>query len=130
MGCGEMVMRYKLSSHINKECLKRTYHCYLCGKSGPYDEIMDRHQINECPLRPVKCQNYHRGCKMFVLRCRVEKHRAMCPYEIIHCKYEKTTGCDFQLIHKNSEMMQNHETNSNLHLALALDTINELQQSK
>ena len=130
LGCGEMVMRYKLSSHIEEECLKRTYHCRLCGKSGPYDEIMDRHRENECPLRHVKCQNYLRGCRMFVLQCRIEEHRAICPYEIIRCKYKKTTGCDFQLICKNNEMMQNHEANSDLHLALALDTINKLQQSK
>jgi TNF receptor-associated factor 4 len=127
-GCDEMIQRYKLSSHINEECLKRPYCCDFCGKLGTYEEIMNRHK-NECPRRYVACINYSRGCREFVQRRRAEGHRATCPFQVIQCKFEKNIGCQFQTLRKNSEIMQNHEADSNYHLTLALDTISKLQQS-
>ena len=63
-------------------------------------------------------------------RCKAEEHRAICPYEIVHCKYENNIGCTFQMVRKNSELMKTHEADSNHHLTLALDTIAQLQRSK
>ena len=124
--CGETMERYKVSAHIKKECLKRSTTCCLCGKLGLFDEIVYRH---ECPMSFIRCENCHRGCSVYVQRCKAEEHRAICPYQLIHCKYENI-GCDFQMIKKNSETMKNHEADSDLHLTLALETISKLKQSK
>ena len=123
--CGEMIQRYKVSAHTKNECLKRSITCWSCRKVGPYDEITYRH---ECPMRIIYCENYDRGCRVYMHRCRAEEHRVVCPYQFVRCKYEKDINCTFSTMRKNSEMLKQHEADSDSHLVLALETIKKLKQ--
>ena len=117
-------MRKDLDKHIKKVCPNRDYSCQHCGKTGTYASI----QVHDktCKNKKVTCPKG--GCSEKISRQSIPSHIATkCEHAIVSCKYVNI-GCEEKLKRKD---MAAHELDSEVHLHLALDTINILQnQSK
>ena len=95
--CKEKVPDKGLGDHLASACVKRMYWCQYCKESGSYEEIQNKH-ISECPECPIECPN---GCKSNKIKRKdIEKHRSVCPEQLIHCCYYQL-GCNIMI--KNKE---------------------------
>ena len=106
--------------HTKEECPKRQYECPHCQEAGEYQERTTTH-IEECPMVEVLCQN--NGCRVRMARCNLPMHLQECLFEIVPCRYA-TIGCMMKFKRRN---LERHEGNTEEHLQLALDTIQQLQ---
>ena len=113
-------MRKNLDKHLKKDCSNRDYSCEHCGEKGTYASIQVHDET--CTEKEVTCPED--GCSMKMQRKRIPAHIAKtCEYTVISCKYVNV-GCKKQLKRKD---MAAHEQDSDVHLHLALETINTLQ---
>ena len=119
--CGECLQRQHLTSHVETKCPHRLVSCQYCNDVGEYQFIEGQHK-EECPKFPIQCPN---ECEIeSIYRDEVEKHREVCPLEMIHCDYH-VVGCKDKIARKDmnihkQEMME-------MHLSLS---INELMETK
>ena len=109
-----------LQKHAKEECPRRQYGCPHCHKAGEYQERTTKH-LEECPMVKVACPNS--GCKTYLIRCNLPKHRKECQFEKVPCKYS-TIGCTEVVKRKD---LEEHERDSQHHLQLAVDTVHQLQ---
>ena len=91
--------RKDLERHKNEECPKRQYECPHCHEAGEYRERTTKH-LNECPIMKMACPNY--GCKTYLIRRDLPKHRQECMFEKVPCKY-LNIGCTNQVERKDLE---------------------------
>ena len=91
---------------------------------------MSTEHLEVCPKKEVQCPNP--GCDTKIQRCKISMHRQECMFEKVSCKYANI-GCELEFLRRN---LKEHETDSQQHLSLALDTIRrqentlEMMQSK
>ena len=116
-------MRKALDKHLNNDCPNRDYECQSrCGEKGTYAYITEEHD-KICKMKILPCPNA--GCGTRIQRQDVSEHVSKCPHTVIPCKY-KGIGCDTEL--KRGDMAA-HEQDDKLHLHMALETVNTLQQT-
>jgi len=108
-GCGKMLQRNHLTSHVENECSSRKVHCRYCRMRGERRFIEGGHQ-DECVKFPIPCPN---KCKMKrIAREDMETHRKECTHEVIHCEYHNF-GCEETMMRKRRkrhewEKMEDH----------------------
>ena len=113
-------MRKDLDKHLKEDCPNRDYSCEHCGEKGTYASI----QVHDETCRKKKVTCHRDGCSEKIPRESISSHIASkCEHAIISCKYVNI-GCEEKLKRKD---MAAHEQDSDVHLHLALDTINMLQ---
>ena len=116
----KQIMRKDLEKHLKKDCPNRDYSCEHCGENGTYISI----QVHDktCEMKVVSCPKD--GCCKIMKRRNIPYHiAAKCEHNPIHCKY-MNIGCEEKLKRKD---MAAHEQDDTVHLHMALDTINTLQ---
>jgi len=105
-GCGRQVQRPSLAGHVENECAHRKICCQYCGIKEDHQFIANGH-MEQCPKLPIPCPN---KCKVDVVtRDSIDKHRKICPLEIIHCEY----GCKERMVRMDQnkhdkEKMEEH----------------------
>ena len=115
-------MRRDLDRHLERDCPNRDYSCQNCGEMGTYDGIVNIHD-KICEKKTLPCSNA--DCIQTMERQQITEHvRTQCPYTVISCKY-KGIGCTSQL--KRRDMAAHEKNDDYLHLHMALDTVNTLQ---
>ena len=113
-------MRKDLDKHLERDCPNRDYSCKHCRERGTYASIQVHNKT--CKKKEVTCPKV--GCGETVERQSVSSHIATkCKHIVISCKYANI-GCERKL--KRIDMGA-HEQDSEVHLSMALDTINILQ---
>ena len=98
-GCGINIQRQFLSDHMDFDCQYRDVNCQHCYLKGTYSFI-ERNHKNECPKFPLPCPN---GCEVgTVPRQDLDKHKEICPLEMIKCEYyDMLMGCKTEIVRKN-----------------------------
>ena len=120
---GKHFMRRDLDKHLERDCPNRDHVCQYCGEKGTYATIEEIHD-KTCNKKILPCSNA--GCTQTMERQQITEHvRTQCPYTVISCKY-KGIGCMSRL--KRGDMAA-HEKDDHLHLHMALDTVNTLQDT-
>ena len=115
-------MRRDLVKHLERDCPNRDYSCQYCGEKGTYNESAIHDMI--CEKKILPCSNA--GCTQTMERQQITEHvRTQCPYTVISCKY-KGIGCTSRLKRRD---MAAHEKDDHLHLHMALDAVNTLQDT-
>ena len=114
------VLRKDLGKHLKTACQKRKYRCPHCKKIGEFQERTTTH-LDKCPKVKVFCPN--NDCCERVARSDLDIHRQDCPFERVPCKYARL-GCDSRL--SRGDMVE-HENDTERHLQMAIDTVNEVQ---
>ena len=114
------LLRKDIEKHKKKECPRRRYQCPHCKETGEYQERTTTH-LQKCPNIEIPCPNS--GCSERVQRCKIQQHQHKCLFEILPCKYT-TLGCKKMTLRKD---LEDHEENSQLHLQLAIDTVDEMK---
>jgi TNF receptor-associated factor 4 len=99
--CKEYFMRKDTGTHLENDCRNRDYKCKYCGMTGLYARITGAHERI--------CR-----CKFKIQQFRVNPHTMMA------CKY-KGIGCAAETKRKD---MAAHEQDDQLHLHMALETVN------
>jgi TNF receptor-associated factor 4 len=89
--------------------------------SGEYQERTTTH-LEECPMVEVPCPNS--GCETPIPRAILPIHQQECLFELVTCKYT-TIGCEEEVLRKD---LTKHESDSEQHLQLAIDTIHQQQE--
>ena len=98
----------------------RCYSCEYCGAKGTYESIQAHDKT--CEMKEVTCPKD--GCREKTQRRYIVHHIASnCEYAVVSCKYT-SIGCEKQLKRKD---MAAHEQDDTVHLHMALDTVNILQ---
>ena len=108
------ILQKDLQTHLDK-CQRRQFPCPHCKEEGEHQYITGSH-TETCKCIKVNCSN--EGCKKSVKRMNLSKHKLTCPHEKIYCKFEPL-GCKTVL---RRQEMEKHESNSEFHLTVALDT--------
>ena len=116
-------MRKDLDKHL-KDCPNRSCTCEYCGEKGTYANITAVHD-KTCEKKIVPCSNTE--CPK-TMQCQLlGKHvNTECEYTEIPCKYKKL-GCGMELKRKD---MAAHEQDDSLHLHMAIDKVNSLEEEK
>ena len=109
------ILQKDLQTHLDNECQCRQFPCPHCKEEGEYQYITGSHK-ETCQYIKVNCSN--EGCRESVRRMDLNKHKLTCQYEKINCKFEPL-GCKTVLCRQE---MEKHESNSEIHLTMALDT--------
>jgi hypothetical protein len=114
----KQVLRKDLKHHLTAECRLRRYQCQYCGKRDTFEAITEWHYY-ECSEFPVPCPN--RCCVMQMKRKEINKHRKLCPLEIIVCPFV-TEGCKaWDLLQKDEAIhMQKNIVNHQLMMLKSL----------
>ena len=113
-------MRKDLDKHLEEDCPNRDYSCEHCGEKGTYASI----QVHDETCIDKEVRYPKDGCNEMIQRQSIPYHIATdCQHTVISCKYVNI-GCKKQLKRKD---MAAHEQDSDVHLIVALDTINTLQ---
>jgi hypothetical protein len=110
-------MKKDLDKHLKNDCPNRDHKCEYCGEKGTYATITEVHD-KVCKMKRVPCPTD--ACRVKMQRQQVSEHVSKCPHTVIPCKYEGI-GCDKNLKRKD---MTAHEQDDQLHLHMALETIN------
>ncbi len=119
--CKQEIEYRNLDNHMARKCPKRQYTCPHCNEAGVYDERTTTH-LEVCPKVKITCPE----CSCAVLRCDQTRHRLVCQYEPVRCKYYKI-GCEEYPLRKNQST---HEENAQLHLSLATEEVLRLKNMK
>jgi len=101
-GCGKILQRQYLTSHVETECPGRFVVCPLCYMTGPHKFIEGEHE-EQCSKLPITCPNLCKVAK--ITREDMEAHRKECPLEIVQCEYHNV-GCEERMTRKRK---RNHE---------------------
>ena len=107
------------------ECLRRQYDCPHCEEAGEYEERTTSH-LDECPMIEVPCPK--RECKESVLRHNITEHLSECMFEDVCCKYADI-GCKEKVIRRDLHQLEKHEAESQQHLQLAIDAVQQQQRA-
>ena len=108
-GCEKIIQRQFVKSHMDFECPYRDVSCQYCYLIGSHYFIEGKHK-HECPKFPLPCPN---SCEIgTVPREDVNKHREICPLEMIECEYYDM-GCEAKIARKdiknhNKENVEEH----------------------
>jgi hypothetical protein len=115
--CETKFLRQELNSH-DVSCKLKPFSCTLCQRMFPKKDLaahthnceykrikckngciepillkdVQRHELEECPLRRIHCPN--QGCKLRDFVPKIENHLLQCPHRVIQC-YHK--GCNTYL---------------------------------
>ena len=104
-GCGGVVQRRHLTKHVETECSCRKLYCQYCQLEVEYQFIEGKHQ-EECVEHPLVCPN-NRDEGVSNPRKDMNKHKSVCPLEMIDCEYH-TVGCEVRM---TQETQQEHNKN-------------------
>ena len=107
------------------ECLRRQYDCPHCEEAGEYEERTTGH-LDECPMIEVPCPKCE--CKESVLRRNITEHLSECMFEDVCCKYANI-GCKEKVIRRDLHQLEKHEGESQQHLQLAIDAVQQQQRA-
>jgi TNF receptor-associated factor 4 len=113
-------MKKDLDEHLENDCPNRDHKCEYCGEEGTYATITEVHD-KICKMKPVPCPNDE--CEKEIQRQQISEHVSKCPHTVIPCKY-KGIGCATKMKRQD---MPTHEQDDQLHLHMALETVNKLQ---
>lgn len=102
------------------KCPRRQYKCRHCKEAGEFLERTTTH-LKTCPSVKVSCPNS--DCRKKIARSKLTQHRQDCPFEQVPCKYARI-GCGSRFPRKERE---EHENDTQQHLQMAVDTVNELK---
>ena len=115
------LLRKDLAGHLQSQCPNHVTQCVHCEEEGKFIDITTTH-LEECQKVKIPCTN--EGCEKKIPRDELFDHRITpCRYERLHCKYFHI-GCTTELLRKDCE---SHQSNDQLHLHLALETITKMQ---
>ena len=112
--------RKDLEKHTKEECPRRQYECPHCQEAGEFKERTTTH-LKECPMKEVPCPK--RRCNTRLPRRDLPKHRLKCLFEKVPCKFS-LIGCNEEVLRKD---LKQHEGDSQLHLQLAIEIVNQQQ---
>ena len=118
--CGAEMERREVEKHKKDHCELRWYECPYCLLHwDTYKKVTSEH-FKECDKFPLDCPN---NCgKTRIRRVDISSHLALCPEEVVPCKYQ-SLGCEVRLLRKQ---MDEHLRDKETHLDLALATTSEL----
>ena len=120
-GCGEMLRRQYLSTHVLTDCTHRKINCQYCDLSGVHSFITGGHK-EECPKVVIPCPNH---CETDnILREDMDEHRKVCSLEVVSCKYLKL-GCGTRMARK--EVEEHGKEKVEEHLCLATERLEKLE---
>ena len=88
---------YKLSTHLETECLKRWVNCEWCKGVFKYDDLLSTHQV--CNSKPADCECGDRTLTVG----NIKEHK--CPLEVIPCPH---AGCGTRM---KRSMLSDHMSN-------------------
>ena len=81
-GCGKVMQRRHLVSHLTTKCPYRKVNCQYCHITGEHQFIEGEHQ-EECSRYPLPCPN---NCEVgTVPRREMDRHKGECPLEEVIC---------------------------------------------
>jgi len=115
------LLRHNLDNHLKDKCPNRQHRCPHCKDTGRYCDITTTH-LDTCPKLKIPCPNSE--CKISLLRYNLSKHRSICQYEKVPCKYAGI-GCKKEPFRKDLEQ---HEGDDTFHFHLAIETVNQLRK--
>lgn len=119
-GCGEVVPRRDLDSHLTVSCSRRSITCTYCDLEGPFDFITDKH-TKLCPKVPLPCPNRCPAGKF--LREDMPTHISECPLQIIECGF-RSFGCEEAVFRRDLDShMSSQQTH---HLLLAMEKVSDM----
>jgi len=123
--CGVSLQRRLLARHHRELCIYRVVSCKYCKAVNKYENIEGMHK-EECPKFPVPCPN---KCGSSPVREDAEKHAAICPLQIIICKYQQV-GCEAKIARKDLDQHLSEKTDEHLSLLVSVQqkAINDLTQ--
>ena len=116
-----MLLYRDISVHTTTVCSNRFVNCPHCAKKVKHCDLETIHFTN-CTRIIVPCPN--KGCTLRIERAALQSHRNSCEYESVPCKYYTDIACPALVTRKDKEL---HESNYQLHLELALQTISKMK---
>ncbi|XP_011405861.2 PREDICTED: TNF receptor-associated factor 4-like [Amphimedon queenslandica] len=120
-GCGEMIRRSKLETHLTDNCPKRIVNCQYCKRRATHQLITSCSHLDECPDLPIQCSN--EGCDEKIPRRSLASHEETCPKAIVPCEYN-TVGC--HKVMRREEQEKHNEEAIKQHLKAAVKKIEVL----
>ena len=121
-GCGTLVLRSNLQSHISNDCRLRSLFCKFCHQEGTHEHITTDH-CRECDEYPIQCPNQ---CRETVAKKSIEAHLSECPMQEIECRYN-AFGCTAGI--KRGEADEHETEHKDYHLRLSLEKMSLLFQT-
>lgn len=88
--CGSILLRGKLSEHIQKECSKRKIKCSYCQS----EIVAEKQQVHilDCPQWTISCPS----CSVELVRQQLQRHLSTeCQKTIVKCQYN-LLGCPYE----------------------------------
>ncbi|XP_062512481.1 TNF receptor-associated factor 6-B-like [Corticium candelabrum] len=113
-GCGKMVMKKDMESHMKKTCMNRKVECRYCKTTVTFKYLNDHH--TKCEMFPVACEY----CKQQVVRGEMNEHVSKdgtCPNSPLECEFIEA-GCQF--IGNRNEMTIHVQNDVTSHLSLLM----------
>ena len=107
--CGMSLQRRLLARHLREQCKCRVVSCQYCKTVNKYQIIQGKHR-EECPKCPMPCPN---KCGSSPVREDAEKHAAICPLEVVSCKYQEF-GCEVKMARQDLGKHNNEKTDEHL----------------
>ena len=121
-GCGTLVLRRNLQSHLVNDCRLRSFVCKFCHQEGTHEFITTNH-CRKCAKYPIECPNQ---CGEKVAQINIESHLHECPLQDIECRYS-VIGCTTVI--KRSETTEHETQHKDYHLDLSLKKMSLLFQT-
>ncbi|EDO35237.1 predicted protein, partial [Nematostella vectensis] len=91
-GCGEIMLRFQLAKHVEKECPFRLITCVYCQNDVPERTLIEH--LKKCPAFPIECPN-ECGVKR-IERKKLSAHTRECPNALTDCRFSPL-GCTYKV---------------------------------
>ena len=114
-GCGAMIRRIEIESHVTDDCQRSLVRCQHCQKEGSRQLMASTNHLNKCPNYPVKCNNDE--CEEVIPRRLQASHHMTCPKAIVPCEYSNI-GCNRKMRREEKEEHSREMVQEHLQLAV------------
>ena len=127
-GCGLVLERKYITTHVEITCQRRQVHCQHCLIVGERQFIEGEHK-KKCPKLLLPCPNM---CKeVYVPREDMEAHRKVCPLEMVQYEYH-SVGCEERMVRNkrkkhDEDKMEEHLMMTKLKLAKTEDKFQQME---
>ena len=126
-GCGLVLERKFITTHVEITCQRRQVNCQYCYIIGERQFIEGKHK-KRCPKLPLPCPN--KCAEENIPREDMEDHRKVCPLEMIQCEYHNV-GCEERMMRKqrkkhDEDKMEEHLMMTKLKLAKTEDKLQQM----
>lgn len=118
-----MVMRRRVTKHLEKHCLLRDYKCKSCGKTGTYSYITRVH-LEPCLVRIIPCPSI--GCSQKMLHMHIPGHLGVCVHALVPCKF-RNLGC--MVMMKRKVISKHEDKNNKFHFRMIQEALARIMGS-